>query len=336
MKIPENMKCVVIQDYGAADKLKLVNCKLPIINNHEVLIKVKAIGVNRPDIMQRKGYYVAPKGASSIPGLEVSGKIVKVGNKVKGIKINDKVCALTHGGGYAEFCKVNQKHVLHIPKGLNYIEAACIPENFFTVWYNMFHIGKIKKNESVLIHGGSSGIGTIAIQMAKLINCKVFVTAGSKNKLKKCLEIGADYAINYKKENFEKKILAITKNKGINLILDMTGKEYFNRNLKLLTDKGRLIIIAYLTGRNTSLDLQQIIKKRLIISGSTLRPRTNYEKGFIARNIKKHYWSKLEEKKIKPYVYKVFQLKKVIQAHKLMESSKHIGKIVMINDNKEK
>ena len=332
MKIPENMNCVIIDGYGNAEKLKYTKASTPKINPNEVLIKVNASGVNRPDILQRQGKYKPPNGASLLPGLEVSGQIVKIGKNATSFKMHDKVCALTHGGGYAEFCKVHKSHVLPIPKGLNYKEAAAIPETFFTVWYNMLHIGKLKEKETVLIHGGSSGIGTIAIQMAKLKKCKVIITAGSSRKIKKCINIGADYAINYKNEDFEKKIYNYTNGNGCDLILDMTGKENFRKNLKSLRDKGRLIIIAFLTGNKSTIELQQIIIKRLTITGSTLRPRTISEKAQIAKNIKSIYWPLLESKKIKPLIFKTFPLKKAVQAHKLMESSKHIGKIILINE----
>jgi len=333
MLIPKIMKCVKITKHGPPENLKYTNSEVPKISNSEVLIHVKASGVNRPDILQRKGLYSPPEDASKLPGLEVSGKIIKIGNKVKNFKINQKVCALVHGGGYAEYCKAHESHVLSIPKGLNYIQAAGIPETYFTVWAKLFDIAKIKKSHTLLIHGGSSGIGTTAIQLAKLVGCKIITTVGNKQKQKFCKDLGADLAIVYKEEDFFKRVQNYTKNKGVDIILDMVGKEYFVKNLKLLQDKGKLISIAFLSGKNVKLDLSMILKKRILITGSTLRPRTLKEKAKIAKNVKKICWSLFEKKSIKPIIYKSFNLNDAVKAHKLMESSKHIGKIILVNKN---
>ncbi len=333
MKNLKIMKCIKIKQYGKAENLIYENEKVPSISDHEVLINVKAIGVNRPDILQRLGLYYPPPGASLIPGLEVSGKIVQIGKKVKNFKVNEKVCGLVHGGGYAEYCKAHENHVLPIPKGLNYVDAAGIPETYFTVWAKLFDIGKIKKNQRLLVHGGSSGIGTTAIQLAKIIGCEVITTVADKNKAIFCKSLGADLAIIYKKEDFFKKILHYTKNKGVNIILDMIGKSYFSKNLKLLCDKGKFISIAFLSGNKVQLDLALILKKRILITGSTLRPRTIAEKTKIAKNVKKFCWPLFEKKTIKPIIYKTFNLKDAVKAHKLMESSKHIGKIILLNKN---
>ena len=330
MKLPKKMRCVKILRYGKAENLNYTFSRLPEINDEEVLIEVFAAGVNRPDILQRKGLYIPPAGASSLPGLEVSGKVVLKGRNVRGFKINDKVCALTHGGGYAEYCKVNHNHVLNIPKGFSFIESASIPETFLTVWVNLFKIGKLKKNEIVLIHGGSSGIGTTAIQMAKINGSKVIITAGSQKKIKFCKQLGADLAINYKEKDFYKEILKFTNNCGIDVVLDMIGGRYFEDNIKLLKDKGRHVTIAFLGGKNVILDLQDIIKNRLVLTGSTLRPRTDAEKRRYVASLKKIYWPMLEKNEIKPIIYKTFSLKNTIKAHKLMESSQHIGKIILI------
>ena len=335
MKIPKKMNCIKINGYGGLDKLMMVKKEIPSISSEEVLIKVFYSGVNRPDILQRQGKYKPPKDANPLPGLEVSGKITKVGKKVKGFKAGDKVCALTHGGGYAEYCKVFWQHVLKIPKGMNYIESAAIPETFFTVWANLFDIGKLESTDTVLIHGGSSGIGTTSIQLAKIYGCKVIVTVGNSKKIKACKKLGADLAINYKKNDFTKEIMGYTKNQGVNVILDMVGKKYFKKNIDLLKDKGKLVIIAFLTGNLTEIDLQSVLKKRLTITGSTLRPRTNKEKARIAANVKKNYWKLFEKKTIKPIIFKSFRLSDVRKAHKLMESSEHIGKIVLYNKIKE-
>ena len=331
MKIPKKMFCVKINGYGGLNKLVYTKEDIPSIGEEEVLIKIYASGVNRPDIMQRIGSYKPPKEASPLPGLEVSGKVLKKGKHVKSFSVGDKVCALTHGGGYAEYCSVYWKHVLKIPKGISFIQAAAIPETFFTVWVNLFDIGKAASNNTILIHGGSSGIGTTAIQLAKQKGCKVIVTVGNKKKEIACKKLGADLVINYEKKDFYEEIIRYTKNKGVNIILDMVGKKYFKKNLDLLMDKGKLICIAFLTGNMTEIDLQKILKNRLVITGSTLRPRTNKEKARIANNVKKSYWLLLEKKIIKPIIFKAFKLKDVKYAHKLMESSDHIGKIVLYN-----
>ena len=331
MNIPKTMKCIKIKKYGSAKNLVYVNEKTPSISDKEVLIHVNASGVNRPDILQRLGLYAPPPDASLIPGLEVSGKIVQIGKKVKKFKVHDRVCGLVHGGGYAEYCKAHENHILDIPKGLNYIEAAGIPETYFTVWTKLFDIGKIKKNQTLLVHGGSSGIGTTAIQLAKAIKCKVITTVGDKKKAEFCNSLGADLTIIYKKEDFFKKILAYTNNEGVDIILDMIGKNYFSKNLKLLNDKGKFISIAFLSGNEVHLDLSLVLKKRILITGSTLRPRTIAEKSKIAKHIKNFCWPLFEKKTIKPIIYKTFKLNEAVKAHKLMESSKHIGKIILLN-----
>ncbi|MAH89458.1 MAG: NAD(P)H-quinone oxidoreductase [Pelagibacterales bacterium] len=336
MKRENMMDCITVLKHGGTENLIMTKVQIPIIDDDEVLIEVYVSGVNRPDILQRKGLYDPPKGASNTLGLEVSGKIIKIGKKVKNLKVNQKVCALTHGGGYAEYCKVFFKHVLPIPKGMSYIEAAAIPENFFTVWYNIFYIGQIKCSETVLIHGGSSGIGTTAIQICKLHGCKVITTVGSLKKQKYCNKIGADLAINYKKNNFVEEIKKYTKNMGVDIILDMVGQKYFTKNISLLKDKGKLIMIAFLSGSVTKADLTQVMTKRLTLTGSTLRPRTNKEKAFIAKNVYKRYWTALSKKTIKPIIYKIFNLKDADKAHKLMESSKHLGKILLKIKKEEK
>ena len=331
MKLPNKMKYINCRNIGGPEVLKLENTEIPKLNEYDILIRVYASGVNRPDILQRKGLYVKPKNASNILGLEVSGKIVKKGSKVTSFNINDKVCALTHGGGYAEFCKVHYKHVLRNPKNFSYIESAAIPETLFTVWYNLFDLGKLKKNEVVLIHGGSSGIGTIAIQLAKFLGAVVITTVGNDKKAKACKALGADLTINYKKDNFVTEINKFTSMKGVDVILDMIGKQYFLKNIDLLKDRGRLISIAFLSGNKVNLDLSKILSKRLTLTGSTLRPRSVAEKARIAKKVYKSFWPAFSKKIIKPIIYKTFELKSANKAHKLMESSKHIGKIVLTN-----
>ena len=329
MKIPNKMKYIKIKKFGPAEGLELSETLVPDINKNEVLIKVYASGVNRPDILQRLGQYPSPKGASTIPGLEVAGKIIKIGKNVKLFKLNDKVCALTHGGGYAEYCKVYWKHVLPIPKSLSYTQAAAIPENFFTVWFNLIDIGNLKKSDTVLVHGGSSGIGTAAIQLAKHLGCKVIVTVGNSKKAKACKELGADLAINYKNKDFYEEIKKSSQFNGVDIILDMIGKAYLKKNISLLKDQGRLIIIAFLTGNISQIDLKNILINRLVITGSTLRPRSNEEKARIIKQVFKSYWTELSKKTIKPIIFKTFALQDAWKAHKLMESSKHIGKIIL-------
>ena len=329
MKIPNKMKYIEIKKFGPAEGLKLSEIDVPDINKNEVLIKVYASGVNRPDILQRLGQYPSPKGASTIPGLEVAGKIIKIGRNIKSFKLGDKVCALTHGGGYAQYCKVYWKHILPLPTGFNYIEAAAIPENFFTVWFNLIDIGNLKKSDTVLIHGGSSGIGTAAIQIAKHLGCKVIVTVGNSKKAKACKELGADYTINYKTKDFFKEIKKSKEFNGVDIILDMIGKKYFEKNISLLRDQGRLVLIAFLTGNTSKIDLKNILMNRLIITGSTLRPRSDEEKARIVKQVFKSYWTELGKKTIKPIIFKTFALQDAWKAHKLMESSKHIGKIVL-------
>jgi putative PIG3 family NAD(P)H quinone oxidoreductase len=329
MKIKNKMNCITIKSYGKPENLLFRKENIPDINENEVLIEVHASGVNRPDVLQRKGLYAAPVGASKILGLEVSGKIVKLGNKVKHLKLNQKVCALTHGGGYAEYCNVYSKHVLPIPKRMDFFHAAAIPENFFTVWYNLFDRGKIKSGETLLIHGGSSGIGTIAIQLAKHHGCKVITTVGNKNKQTFCKKLGADLVINYKESDFFKITKEYTNNSGVNVVLDMVGQKYFSKNISILKDQGRLIMIAFLSGSLTKADLTQVMTKRLILTGSTLRPRTNQEKSRIAKNLYKRYWTALTKKTIKPIIFKTYDLKNAWKAHELMETSNHMGKIVL-------
>ena len=333
MTLPKKMKCIKIKSFGSYKNLMYDDAEIPLISENDVLIKVKASGVNRPDILQREGLYIPPKSASKLPGLEISGKIIKTGSNVKSFVVNQRVCALVHGGGYAEYCKAHKSHVLNIPKGLNYIEAAGIPETFFTVWYNLFDIAKIKKKDTLLVHGGTSGIGTTAIQLAKFFGCTVIATVANKRKKELCKDLGANLVIIYTKEDFFKTIHDYTNGEGVDVILDIVGNAYFSKNLSLLRDKGKLISIAFLSGKDVKLDLSMVLKKRITITGSTLRPRTIKEKARIAKNVKKLCWQLFENKTLKPIIYKTFNLKEAAKAHKLMESSKHMGKIILINKN---
>ena len=291
------------------------------------MIRVAAAGVNRPDVFQRKGLYPPPPGASPILGLEVSGEIVTVGNEVSRWHIGDQVCALVSGGGYAEYCLAPAVQCLPIPRGFSLVQAAALPETFFTVWTNVFDRGQLKAGERILIHGGSSGIGTTAIQLAHAFGAYVVVTAGSKDKCDACLALGANLAINYREQDF---VEAAT---PVNLILDMVGGSYFARNLKCLAPEGSLVQIATLEGNRVELDLHTMMQRRISITGSTLRPRSTEEKGAIAQALETHVWPLLNAGKIKPLIYRTFPLAEFEAAHALMESSEHIGKIVLTVDS---
>ena len=323
------MKQVEISGPGGPEVLNLVDGPLPDPGTGEVLIKVYAAGVNRPDVFQRKGKYNPPAGASPIPGLEVAGEIVKLGTGVTEFGLGDRVCALVSGGGYAEFCVAPVPQVLPIPTGLTFIEASGIPENYFTVWTNVFDRGQLQKGETILIHGGSSGIGTTAIQLCHQFGARIISTAGSDEKCAVCKSLGADHVINYKTQDFEAETKAITGGKGANVILDMVGGNYIQKNINCLALEGRLIQIAFLQSSISQLDLMAVMTKRLTITGSTLRPRTVEQKGEIARALSKEIWPLFNDKKIKVLVDTVLPLSRASDAHALMESSTHIGKIVL-------
>jgi NADPH:quinone reductase len=327
--IPEQMKAVEISKPGGPEVLKLVERPVPVPKPNEILIKVAAAGVNRPDVLQRSGNYPVPPDASDLPGLEVAGEIAAAGSSVKGLKPGEKVCALVHGGGYAEYCVAPEVTALPVPKGWTLIEAASLPETFFTVWGNVYDRARLAPGESLLVQGGSSGIGVTAIQMAKATGNPVFATAGSDEKCAACLRLGADKAINYKTQDFAAEIKAATGGKGVNVILDMVGGDYVPRELKTLADDGRLVFIAFLRGHKTELDINEVMRRRLTISGSTLRPRPVEFKGHIARNLREKIWPLIEAGKIRPEIYKTFPLAQAAEAHRLMESSQHIGKIVL-------
>jgi len=323
------MKQVEISGPGGPEVLNLVDGPLPNPGTGEVLIKVYAAGVNRPDVFQRQGKYNPPSGASPIPGLEVAGEIVKLGAGVTEFGLGDRVCALVSGGGYAEFCVAPVPQVLPMPTGLTFIEASGIPENYFTVWTNVFDRGQLQKGETILIHGGSSGIGTTAIQLCHQFGAHVISTAGTNEKCAVCKSLGADHVINYKTQDFEVETKAITSGKGANVILDMVGGNYIQKNINCLALEGRLIQIAFLQSSISQLDLMAVMTKRLTITGSTLRPRTIEQKGEIARSLLKEVWPLLNNKKIKVLVDTVLPLSRASDAHALMESSTHIGKIVL-------
>lgn len=325
----DTMKAVEIVKFGGPENLKLKLRNIPRLKKGEILIKVHYAGVNRPDVLQREGKYPVPKTASDIPGLEVSGIIVDREKSATKFPVGSKICALCHGGGYAEYVAVNQDHCLPIPKKISLEEAACIPETFITVWSNVFLRGGLKKNESILIHGGASGIGTTAIQLAKIFGAKVYATAGSAKKCAAVKKLGAIECINYKKGNFEKKINLLTKEKGVNLILDMVAGDYVEKNLKCLSEDGRLVIIAVQGGLKGSLNFGYLMRKRYTITGSTLRPQEDKIKASYVRSLVKHVWPFLEKRQIKPIIQKCFGLSKVSFAHKALEKGDHVGKFVL-------
>lgn len=302
---------------------------IPEPADHQVLVKVAAAGVNRPDVMQRKGVYPPPVGASDIPGLEIAGTIVALGKAVTLWQIGDTVCALVTGGGYAEYCLASADLCLPIPNGLTLPEAAALPETFFTVWSNLFDRAQLTANETLLVHGGSSGIGTTAIQLGKAFGAKVYVTAGTEQKCQFCRDLGADDAINYREQDFVDAIAQFTNKLGVNVILDMIGGDYLPRNLKCLAEDGRLVQIAVQNGAKAELNLWILALKRLTLTGSTLRARDDVFKAAIAQALYKNVWPLLEAGRIKPIIDTIFPLNQAALAHELMESSQHCGKILL-------
>lgn len=323
------MKCVEISEAGGPEVLKIVSRPCPDLAAGEVMIKVQAAGVNRPDVIQRKGLYPPPPGASDLPGLEVSGEVVALGEAVNGFSVGDRVCALTNGGGYAEYCTVPAEQCLTIPASLTMAEAAAVPETFFTVWFNLFLQGGLKKGQTLLVHGGSSGIGTTAIQVASQMGATVYTTAGNQEKCQACLDLGASAAFNYKETDFVTAVKEVTEGKGVDMILDMVGGEYIARNIKCLARKGRLINIAYLQGSTAEVNFMTVMMKQLTITGSTLRQQPLEIKAEIARQLKEKVWPLLESGAVKPVLFKAFGMNEAPAAHELMESSAHIGKIVL-------
>jgi NADPH2:quinone reductase len=323
------MRAVEISRPGGPEVLQPAERPVPAPKAHEILIKVAAAGVNRPDLLQRSGHYPVPPDASDLPGLEVAGEVVAKGESVTMWKPGDKVCALVHGGGYAEYCVAPEVQALPVPKGLSLQEAASLPETFFTVWSNVYDRGRLAPGESLLVQGGTSGIGVTAIQMAAATGNRVFATAGSDEKCAACVRLGAERAFNYRTEDFQKETIAATAGKGVNVILDMVGGDYVPKELKCLAEEGRLVFIAFLRGHKTELDINELMRKRLVITGSTLRPRPVAFKGAIARSLREKIWPLIEAGKIKPQIYRTFPLAQAAEAHKLMESSQHIGKLVL-------
>ncbi|MSQ49902.1 MAG: NAD(P)H-quinone oxidoreductase [Betaproteobacteria bacterium] len=323
------MRCIEISKPGGPEVLVPAERPTPSPKANEILVKVAAAGVNRPDILQRQGKYPVPPGASDLPGLEIAGVVTACGTEVTMWKPGDQVCALTHGGGYAEYCVTPEVQALPMPKGLTALQAASLPETFFTVWSNVYDRARLAPGESLLVQGGSSGIGVTAIQMAAAMGNRVFATAGSDEKCAACVKLGAERAINYKTQDFGAEIMAATDGKGVNVILDMVGGDYVPRELKCLADEGRLVFIAVLGGWKTELDITEVMRKRLSITGSTLRPRPVDFKGAVANSLRAKIWPLIEAGKIKPVIYQTFPLAQASEAHKLMETSQHIGKIVL-------
>ena len=320
------MRAIEIMEPGGPDVLRPVVMSIPKPNRNEVLIKIAFAGVNRPDVLQRAGSYMPPPGASDLPGLEASGTIFAIGQNVTNWAIGDEVCALLPGGGYAEYAVTQASHCLPVPKGMGLEQAAALPETFFTVWSNVFQRGKLKPHEKFLVHGGSSGIGTTAIQLANVFGSEVYATAGTEAKCLVCEELGAKRAINYKKEDF----LDVMKSLGgVNLILDMVGGVYIEKNIKALVDDGRLVQIAFLQGAKAELNFAQIMTRRLTITGSTLRPQSDLSKAQIASELFRNVWPLLSNGRLKPVINSVFELEDVTSAHLLMESIQHIGKILL-------
>jgi NADPH2:quinone reductase len=323
------MKYINITQHGGPEVLQLEERATPAIAAGQVLIKVAAAGVNRPDVIQRGGFYPPPPGASDIPGLEIAGEVVEVAEGVDWPQKGEQVCALVSGGGYAEFCTAEAEQCLPIPKDFSTVQAAAIPETFFTVWSNVFDRGKLQSDERLLIHGGSSGIGTTAIQLAKARGATVYITAGNQEKCEACIALGADLAINYKEEDFVEKCMQASGDEGVDVILDMVAGPYIERNIQVAAPDARIVLIAGLQGFRAEVNFQTVLRNRLTITGSTLRPRSVAFKAKIADDLKENVWPLLESGEIKPVVHKVFSLAEAAAAHQMMESSTHIGKIIL-------
>ncbi|MAY60687.1 MAG: NAD(P)H-quinone oxidoreductase [Rhizobiales bacterium] len=323
------MRAIVITEPGGPEVLVAEERPKPEPKPGEILVRVRAAGVNRPDCLQRQGHYPPPPGAPDIPGLEIAGEVEAVGDAVTSFSKGDHVCALVPGGGYADYCVVDERTALPVPRGLTMTEAAAIPETFFTVWSNVFDRAGLKPGETFLVHGGTSGIGTTAIQLAKAFGAKVFATAGSDEKCAAMRDLGADMAINYREEDFVEVIRRETGKAGVDVILDMVGGDYANRNLKVAAIEGRIVQIAFLNGNKAEIDLSQIMMKRLVLTGSTLRARDAAFKGEIAQALRRQVWPLLDDRAIAPVMDSIFPLEKAASAHERMEDGDHIGKIVL-------
>lgn len=329
MTLPRQMMAIGIREPGGPEVLVPQERDVPKPEPHYVLIKVAAAGVNRPDVVQRLGLYPPPKGASDIPGLEIAGEVVALGPQGGRWRIGDRVMALVSGGGYAEFCPAHEDSTLAIPDNLDFSQAAAIPETFFTVWHNVFQRGRLQAGETLLVHGGSSGIGTTAIQLAKAFGARVVTTAGSAEKCAACIKLGADFAINYKIEDFVAETKAFTGGRGADVILDMVGGDYIERNYEAAAVEGRIVQIAFQASPRATVDFRRIMLKRLTHTGSTLRARTLEDKAAIARAVADQALPLVAAGKVRPIIFKTFSLRQAAEAHALMESSAHIGKIVL-------
>jgi NADPH2:quinone reductase len=323
------MTAITITKPGGPEVLVPHEMVRPEPGHGEILIRVEAAGVNRPDTIQRMGFYAPPPGSPDTPGLEIAGEVVATGPGVTAWKVGDRVCALVGGGGYAQFCVAHESHALPVPKGFSAIEAAALPETFFTVWTNVFERGALKGGETLLIHGGSSGIGTTAIQLGRMFGARVFATAGSAEKCAACVGLGAEAAINYREQDFVAEVKRLTAGRGVDVILDMVGGDYIARNLQAAAQDGRIVSIAFLNGSTAEINFMPMMLKRLTMTGSTLRPRTIEEKASIARALKEKVWPLLDAGRVKPRIDATFPLAEASKAHELMEKSSHIGKIVL-------
>jgi NADPH:quinone reductase len=324
------MNYVVAREPGPPEVLSLGQIPLPAPKRDEVLLRVAYAGVNRPDCLQRAGAYPPPPDASPIIGLEVSGTIAALGEGVDQWRLGDAVCALTPGGGYAEYCATPAAYCLPLPRGLSMLDAASLPENYFTVWHNLFERGRLQQGETLLVHGGSGGIGLTAIQLAKAFGARVVTTVGNAAKAAYCRDMGADHVINYCEQDFAAQVAQITSKRGVDVVLDMVGGDYIERNLKCLALEGRLVIIAFLHGSRVEVDWRHIMLKRLTVTGSTLRASPYERKAAIARSLRERVWPLFEAGKLKPVIYRVLPLQEAAAAHALMESSQHIGKIMLV------
>jgi NADPH2:quinone reductase len=324
------MRCIDIPEFGPPSVLRSTTRDLPIAGAHQVLVKVEAAGVNRPDCLQRAGYYPVPPGASDLPGLEIAGEVVALGQEVDSSLLGLKVCALVQGGGYAEYCVADVALCLPIPDGFEMEAAACLPETCFTVWSNVFDRGGLKAGETLLVQGGASGIGTTAVQMAKALGFRVFATAGSDEKCRAVEALGAERAINYKTEDFVAVVKEVTGGLGVNVILDMVAGDYMQREVKAIADDGRIVLIAFLGGAKAQVDFGEVMRRRITITGSTLRPRSVVFKADIATSLIEKVWPLLNSGQMKPVIHARFPLEQAAEAHALMESGAHMGKIVLL------
>jgi len=330
VSLPSQMSLIECDGAGGPEVMKFTQGPVPRPERQEVLIRVQAAGVNRPDVLQRKGHYPIPADASPILGLEVAGEVAAVGDEVHAFAPGDRVCALTNGGGYAQYCRVPVGQLLPWPQGFDAVRAAALPETYFTVWANLFQMGDMRQGETVLIHGGSSGIGTTAVQLAKEFGARVFVTVGSEAKAQACLALGAELAINYREQQFETVVAERTEGRGVQVILDIIGAKYFDRNIASLAKDGRLVVVGTLGGNLVAqFNLVRMMAARVSIMGSMMRPRTVAEKAAISRELRLRVWPVLDAGRCAPVIHDVLPLQQVAEAHRLMESSDHVGKIML-------